>query len=300
MTITFNDLIERVLGQIQGYGSQQETSTWVNQIGGITSTAKQFIVNETAQMGRGLIEINDELMYVDRTDNLTKQVYLAPWGRGFRGTIPATATNETKVTVAPAYPRFMVKQAINDTILAVYPDLYGVGVHTFAYNTAVTSYSIPAVADYVLAVKWQTLGSSKEWLDVRRYDFDKTSNTTNFAGGKSILLFDGIDAGRTVQVTYAKAPTTLSAVGDVYENVTGLLSSTVDVITYGTISRLLAGADASRVASTSVEADMLDRAKPIGSGSAASRYFLGLYTQRLQDEAAGLRDLYPPKLHYTR
>lgn len=300
MTTTFSGLIERVLGQIQGYGAQQETATWINQVGGITSTAKEFVVNETSQIGRGLIEVGDELMYVDHTDNLTKQVYLAPWGRGFRGTTASTASNEVKVTVAPSYPRFMVKQAINDTIQAVYPELYGVATHTFPFNTSVVSYSVPSEADYVLGVKWQTLGSSKEWLDVRRYDFDKTSNTTIFAGGKSILLFDGIDAGRTVQVTYAKAPTILSAANDVYETVTGLTSGTVDVITYGTISRLLAGADASRVPSTSVEADMLDRAKPIGSGSAASRYFLGLYTQRLQQEAAQLRDLYPPKLHYTR
>lgn len=300
MSTTFNDLIERVLGQIQGYGAQQETATWINQSGGITNSAKSFVVNETAQMGRGIIEVGDELMYVDRTDNLTKQVYLAPWGRGFRGTTASTAANEAKVTIAPAYPRFMVKQAINDTIQAVYPELYGVGTHTFAFNTSVIQYPLPAAAEYILAVKWQTLGSSKEWLDVRRYDVDKTANTTEFTGGKALLLYDGIDAGRTVQVTYAKAPTILSASTDVYETVTGLPSSTVDVITYGTIARLLAGADAARVPSTAVEADMLDRAKPIGSGSAASRYFLGLYTQRLQQEAAGLRDLYPPKLHYTR
>ena len=83
MTTTFNGLIERVLGQIQSYGAQQETATWINQSGGIASTtAIEFVVNETAQMGRGLIEVGSELMYVDRTDNLTKQVYLAPWGRG--------------------------------------------------------------------------------------------------------------------------------------------------------------------------------------------------------------------------
>jgi hypothetical protein len=297
---TFNDLVERTLGQIQGYGAQQDTATWINQSGGITSTATDFVVNETTNIGRGLLEVGDELMYVDRTDNLTKQIYLAPWGRGFRGTTAATAANQSKVTVAPSYPRFMVKQAINDTIQAVYPELFGVGVTTFSFNTSVNTYALPAEADYILGVKWQTLGSSKEWLDVRRYDVDKKANTTAFTTGKTLLLFDGIDAGRTVQVTYAKSPTPLSAAGDNYETVTGLPASTVDVITYGTISRLLAGADAARVPVQSVEADMLDKAKPIGSGSSASRYFLGLYTQRLQQEAAQLRDLYPPKLHYTR
>lgn len=301
MTTTFNGLVERVLGQIQSYGAQQETATWINQSGGIaTTTATDFIVNETAQMGRGLIEVGDELMYVDRTDNLTKQVYLAPWGRGFRGTTASTAANETKVVIAPQYPRFMVKQAINDTIQAVYPELFGVGTHTFSFNSAVTTYSLPAAADYVLNVKWQTIGSTKEWLNVKRYDTDKTANTSIFANGRSINIFDVIDPGRTVQVIYAKAPTTLSAGTDIYETVTGLPSSTVDVIVYGTIARLMVSADAARVPAQSVEADMMDQSKPIGSGTSTARFYLGLYQQRLQQEAAGLRDLYPPRVHYTR
>ena len=300
MSTTFNALTERVLGQIQGAGAQQDTATWISQSGGITDTATDFVVNESAQIGRGLIEVGEELMYVDRTDNLTKQVYLAPWGRGFRGTSASSAANQVKVTVAPTYPRFMVKQAINDTIQAVYPELFGVGTHTFSFNTSVTTYALPAAVDYILDAKWQTLGSSKEWLDIRRYEIDKTANTTAFTNGKALNIYDGIDAGRTVQIVYAKAPSVLTSPDDIYETVTGLPSSTIDVITYGAIARLLAGMDAARVPSTSVEADMLDRSKPIGSGSAASRYFLGLYTQRLQQEAAGLRDLYPPKLHYTR
>jgi len=301
MTTTFNALVERVLGQIQNYGSQQETATWVNQTGGIaTTTATDFVVNETAQMGRGLIEVGDELMYVDRTDNLTKQVYLAPWGRAFRGTTAATAANETKVVIAPTYPRFMVKQAINDTIQGVYPNLFGVGTYTFSFNSAVTTYQLPAAVDYVLNVKWKTLGSTKEWLNVRRYDTDKTANTTSFAYGKSINIFDGIDPGRTVQVIYAKAPTVLSSGTDIFETVTGLPATTVDLITYGAIARLIVGIDAARVPAQSVEADMLDQSKPIGSGSSVARFYLGLYQQRLQQEAANLRDLYPPRLHYTR
>jgi hypothetical protein len=251
-------------------------------------------------MGRGLIEVGDELMYVDRTDNLTKQVYLAPWGRAFRGTTAATAANETKVVIAPTYPRFMVKQAINDTIQAVYPNLFGVGTYTFSFNSAVTTYQLPAAVDYVLNVKWKTLGSTKEWLNVRRYDTDKTANTTSFAYGKSINIFDGIDPGRTVQVIYAKAPTVLSSGTDIFETVTGLPTTTVDLITYGAIARLIVGIDAARVPAQSVEADMLDQSKPIGSGSSVARFYLGLYQQRLQQEAANLRDLYPPRLHYTR
>jgi hypothetical protein len=164
----------------------------------------------------------------------------------------------------------------------------------------VTTYQLPAAVDYVLNVKWKTLGSTKEWLNVRRYDTDKTANTTSFAYGKSINIFDGIDPGRTVQVIYAKAPTVLSSGTDIFETVTGLPATTVDLITYGAIARLIVGIDAARVPAQSVEADMLDQSKPIGSGSSVARFYLGLYQQRLQQEAANLRDLYPPRLHYTR
>lgn len=194
----------------------------------------------------------------------------------------------------------MVQQAINDTIQAVYPELFGVGTHTFSFNSAVTTYSLPAAAEYILNVKWQTIGSTKEWLNIRRYDTDKTANTSEFANGKSINIFDVVDPGRTVQVIYAKAPSILTNDNDIYETVTGLPSSTVDVIIYGAMARLLANSDAARVPSQSVEADMMDQSKPLGSGTSVAKFYLGLYQQRLQQEAAGLRDLYPPRLHYTR
>ena len=91
-----------------------------------------------------------------------------------------------------------------------------------------------------------------------------------------------------------------SAENDIYETVTGLPSSTLDVITYGAIARLIVGSDAARIPSQSVEADMMDQSKPIGGGTSVARFYLGLYQQRLQQEAAQLRDLYPPRLHYTR
>lgn len=300
MATTFGQIVDRVLSQIQGGSAQQETATWINQTGGIDATATSFVVNETNQIGRGLIEVNDELMYVDKVDNLGKLVYLAPWGRGFRGTTAASAANSSKVIVAPLYPRGLVKQTVNDVIQSVYPELFGVGTTTFSFNTSISTYDLPAAADYILNIKWQTLGPSKEWANVKRYDFDKSANTGVFTGGKSINIFDGIDSGRTIQVTYAKAPGLLVADADEYETVTGFATSTVDVIVYGTIARLLVNSDAARVPANSVESDMLDANKPIGSGSTVSRFYLGLFQQRLQQEAASLRDLYPPRIHYKR
>jgi hypothetical protein len=300
MSTTFGQLVDKVAFNIQSGAAQQETATWINQVGGITANDTSFVVNETNQIGRGLIEIGDELIYVDKVDNASKTITVAPWGRGFRGTTAATAANSAKVVVAPVYPRKLIKDAINDTIQASYPELFAVGTHTFSFNSAVTTYSLPAATEYVLDVKWQTIGSTKEWLNVRRYNTDKVANTTEFANGKTINIYDSIDPGRTVQVVYAKAPSVLTSDSDVYETITGFPSSSVDCITYGAMARLLMNIDAARVPAQSVESDMLDQTKPIGSGSSTARFYLGLYTQRLQQEAASLRDLYPPRLHYKR
>ncbi len=101
MSTTFGQLIDKVMFNIQSGAAQLETATWINQVGGITSTATSFVANETNQIGRGIIEIGDELLYVDKVDNATKTVTIAPWGRGFRGTTAASAANSAKVIVAP-------------------------------------------------------------------------------------------------------------------------------------------------------------------------------------------------------
>lgn len=300
MTTTLNNLVDRTLGQIQSYGASQNTATWINQNGGITSSDTSFVVNETAQIGRGLLEIGDELIYVDRVDNLTKTVYTTPWGRGFLGTTAAAADNNAMVTVAPTYPRSAVKQALNDTVQASYPEIFAVGTTTFTYNSSVTSYQLPAEAQYVLSVYWQTTGSTKEWLPVRRYRFDKDGNTTVFPGGRVLNLFDIIEPGRTVQVKYMKAPSQMTAGTDVFETVTGFPTSSADCIVYGAIARLLAPLDAARIPTQSVQADINDQTRPIGTGSGAARFYLGLYQQRLQIEAADLRNQFPIRVHFTR
>lgn len=300
MTSTLLNLVDKTIGQIQGYGAQQDTSTWINQTGGIDADDVSFVVNDTSQIGRGIIEVDDEIMYVDRVDNLTKTVYLAPFGRGFHGTTAAAHSNNARVTVASTYPRFAVKQAINDTVMASYPDLFGIGKAELTFNAAVTTYELPADAEYVLSVKWQILGPTKEWVPVRRYRVDKSANTTAFTSGRSISLFDGITAGRPIEIIYMKAPTLMSSLTDVYETTTGLPSSTTDIIIYGAIARLLGNVDVARIPSQSAENDIMDQTKPIGSAVNTARYYLGLYQQRLQIESKKLRDLYPIRVSYTR
>jgi hypothetical protein len=91
-----------------------------------------------------------------------------------------------------------------------------------------------------------------------------------------------------------------SASNAVFETVTGLTSSVKDVVVYGAAYRLASFMDAGRLNYSSAEADNADTKIQYGSGASNSRFFLALYTQRLKEESAKLKDLYPTRIHYTR
>ncbi len=298
MTITFQELCNEVDLNLSGYTANQERVTHLTQA--LTSNGLSLNLASVANIGKGIVEIEDELLYVDSYDRISSTATLAPYGRGYQGTTAATHDINTKVTVAPTFPRVVIKRAINDTIQAVYPNLWGVSRTTFSLVATQTTYSLPADAETVLYVSWQTTGPSDEWMRVKAWRMDPMANTTEYPTGNSISIYDRITPGRTVQVIYSKKPTVLSANGDIFETVTGLPSSTKDVIVYGASYRLLSFVDPGRLSYNSSEADLADTKIQYGSAAATARYLRSLYTERLTEEASKLRDTYPINIHYTR
>ena len=219
--------------------------------------------------------------------------------RGFRGTTAATHASGTRVVSAPMFPRFLVKQAINDSIKAVFPDLFAVSETTVTYTGAVTSYSLPADALDVLSVMWQTTGSSKEWLPIRRWTLDRHANTSSFATGVSLSVYDRITPGRTIKIVFSKKPTVLANGSDAFDTVTGLPASCEDLVRLGAAYRMVPFFDAAHLSGCQ-EADFSSGARPVGGSSQIGRYMLQLYQVRLDEEREGLRRIYPTRSHYTR
>lgn len=300
MTTTYANLVDEVLLNLSGYTMRQERTTHLT--ANIDSDDLILSLGTATNLGKGVIEIDDELLWVDTYDRVSSTATVAPYGRGYNGTTAASHTLNTRVTVAPTFPRSMVKKAINDTIDAVFPNLFAVGIHTFNYNSVKTAYQLPAEAQTVLYVSWKITGPSEEWLPVKSWKQDPMANTTSFASGNVVSIYDRLESGRTVQVYYTKKPATLNgqASSAVYETITGLPSSTKDVIIYGSASRLASFIDTGRLNYSSAEADQADTKIQYGSGASNARFLLGLYNSRLQEETRKLRDLYPTRIHYTR
>jgi len=294
---TFKNMVDDTIFSLSGYGLRQDNLTYAPSSIGAADTS--IVVASADTMGKGAIEIDDELIWVDSFDRSTGTLTIPPYGRGYSGTTAAAHTANSKVVINPTYTRGMVKKAVNDTILAVYPMLYSIGTTTFTYLPAVNTYALPSNVKSVLSVTWQTIGPSKEWLPVRKWRSDSMANTTAFGSSNTLTVNSLIVPGRTVQVTYMYEPSQLVNDADDFNTVSGLPESTRDVIVLGAAYRLLSFIEPARLSFSSPEADVQSGKIQYGSGTNVVKYVYALYQQRLQDEANKLLDRFPVRVHYS-
>lgn len=299
---TLSNLVDEVKANLQGYTLNQDRITYVANPSGISSTDIAIKVGSQDNLSKGIVEIDDELIYVDSFDKTTNTLNVIPagFGRGFQATTAASHAQYAPVILSPAFPRASIKKAINDTIGSLFPKLWGTASTSFTYNGVVNTYTLPTEAQDVLSVSWQSVGSSKEWYPVKRWRPDPMANTGAFTSGNTITVYDGITPGRTVQVFYTKEPSLLVNNSDDFSAVTGLSESCRDVVALGAAYRLLSYLDPGRINLASAEADTADSKLPSTAGTSASRYIFALYQQRLNEEAGKLQGKFPTKIRYNR
>ena len=299
---TFNDMVNEVRSNLQGYTLRQDRLTYLANTGGITASGTEIQVGSSNNLAKGIIEIDDELIWIDSFNKATSTMNVIPagFGRGYQGTDAATHAQYAPVILSPTFPRQNIKRAINDTINSFFPDLWGVGSTTFTFNASQTAYTLPNEAQSVIYASWQTTGSSLEWLPINRWRMDPMANVTTFGTSNTINIYENIQPGRTIQVYYTKEPTILTDNGDDFASTTGLPASSYDVVILGASYKLLSFIDPGRINLTSAEADLNDTKIPSTAGVGASRYIYALYQQRLKEEALKLQDKYPIRIHYTK
>ena len=297
---TFGQMTDEVSRKLAGFTLRQDRQTHL--VAATTATATSISVASAQNISTGIIQIDNELIYVDSYDRASGILSVPPYGRGYNGTSAATHQNGARVIISPTFPSLDIKGAINETVLAVFPDLYATSTHTFPYSTAKSTYALPDEVETVLGVSFQTTGPSKEWLPIRGWRVDPMANTDAFNSRNSISLYSGVEPGRTVQVFYSSAPTVMDTNDDDFETVTGLPASCKDVIVLGAAARLSAFVDPGRLTFGSAESDQQSQiaGRSYGAGTNASKYLLALYDKRLSEESRKLTDRNPTRIHFTR
>jgi hypothetical protein len=301
MTITYGELINEIVLNLSGYTLRQERMTYITSP--LTDSGLTLNLRDISNIGKGIIEIDDELIYIDSYDRNSNTATIAPWGRGYNGTTAVAHSDNAKVTVAPTFPRIAIKRAINETLQSLYPRLYGIGNYEFNYNPVVNTYELPSAIQSIQGISFSTVGPSKEWQPIRQWRQDPMASLTTWTSGNTLTVYDNIPAGRTIQIQYTTIPSSFdstAADSAVFETVTGLQTSARDIIVYGSCYRLASFIDAGRMNYISAEADQADTKIQYGSAASTSRYFFSIFQQRLAEEENKLRDQSPTRIHYTR
>ena len=308
MTTTLSDMINEVSMNLSGYTLTQDRSTYIKSAVPATasSSASPIVLSlgSTDNVGKGIVEIDEELFWIDTYDRVGNTATVAPYGRAYLGTTLAAHTVDTKVTISPTFPKFSIKRAINDTIKGLSGTLFAADTTTITYSSAVSTYRLPATGTSlgirnVLSVAYESIGPSKEWIPIRSWRFDSNANATAFTSEQTISIYDMITSGRTIQIVYSKDPTPFATNADVFSTQTGLPDSCRDLVVLGSTYRLLSNLDPARAAMVSAQADETDSKRPYGSSQSLTRQIYALYTQRLAEEVKSQQNKYPIRVHYS-
>lgn len=301
MPATFGNIVQRVRQQLLGYTKDQAAISYLTQPMSATDTTFMVDPGTVTKLSQGLVEIQDEMVLVRNYDRTTGVVNVMAGlnGRGVEGSVATEHFTDDIVTSDPRFPRLRIKEAINDTIMALYPDLWVFGQTEFPYVAARYEYVLPPEVENVYKVVANTVGPSAIWYPMTKWRFNTMASTTPgqvkptpAPTGKTIQIFDGVVPGRNVRVSYTAPPSTLVNEEDDFETTTGYPERYIDMITYGACWRMLPSYEAGRLQQQSIEATERAALVPTGAATSASQYFLGLYTKRFNEERDRMFRLY--------
>lgn len=297
---TLNQLTEQTIAEISSYVKNQESVTIITS--SVTSADVTMLVDDVSALSRGIVEIDDELLYVKKAIANSGTIQILgttgnPVGRGWRGTTATSHPSGSVVRNNPIFPRTQVKRAILETIKGMsFPCITN---ETFTFNGSDYSYIMPDSLVDITGISWDVPDSTGVWQIIKgwRLDTNYYDATTNSIK-QALVLKESPMPGRTVNVQYTKYPT---AITDNQElTVSGLPASCEDVVRLGAMYRLLSTVDPGKVTATSVSADALDQPVQAGASTAAAKYVFQLYTVRLQEEIAKQQANFLNTIQYTR
>jgi hypothetical protein len=297
---TLNQLTEQTLGEVNSYVKNQESVTVITSA--TTAGDLTMLVDDASAISRGIVEIDDELIYVKKaiqTSGTIQALGVAgnPIGRGWRGTTATSHVAGSVVRNNPIFPRNQVKRAILETIKAM--NFPCITYYTFTFNGADYSYLMPDAMEDIVGISWDVPDSTGVWQIIKNYRVDKNYyDTTTSTIKQALILKESPMPGRTVNVQYTKFPTTITDNQEL--TVSGLPTSCEDVVRLGAMYRLLSTVDPGKVTATSVSADVIDQPVQAGASTNAAKYIFQLYTVRLAEEIAKQQANFLNTIQYTR
>jgi len=296
----FGEMVEETAGYLRSFVRDQEISTHLTKPIQGAPGASKVVVADAGVVSRGRIQIDDELIWVDKVDRNTNSLEVPPYGRGMDGTSAADHESGTRVIVAPLYPRKFLKDTLNQTIRQVGAQLYGVEQLTLTANRMDFKYELPSYVRDVLTVMTSANGYYSDPIYLRDWTFDKSAPLNVSTTGKALYLYDDWwDYNNDLTITVSRDPMTLTGDFQPFSD-TFLPESAEDIPVLGAAARLLATADSYDLQTRAVEANTLDSKVSASAAQQQSKYLQALFMQRLDEERMRLLNATNNRARYQR
>lgn len=290
----FGEMVEETIGLLNDWtGQQAQAATLTSPM---LTTDRSFSVDDGTRLGMGLVEIDEELVYVSAFDTAGGAGTIPAWGRAEQGSVLAAHAAGARVTTAPRPPRHRVKRRINQVITGLYPDLWAVAADE-QVATLQSEYLMPAGAAWIINVTWQTPVYPQTWERVRGWRLNTNADPAVFPTGRSLTV-GGVPLGQTIRTVYAGEPVPLAADGDDFAAVTGLHAGVADLVVLAAASHLVLGQELSRGQLSTMEQQQRAVLVTTGASMAASRFLKQEYTARVAAERRRLLAANPVRPHY--
>ncbi len=282
---TLEDLRQRVLSQIMGFSRDQQQVSELAVAMNPGDTSFTLDANTAQNISRGLVEIDDELILVKSLDfstNVASVIGLAN-GRGRMGTTAAAHTINSLVTMSPQVPRIRITEAINQTILAMYPQIPVFSTTEISKLAPVFEYAMPADTEDIWYIVSDTVGPTQVHYPSPRWRYNPMAPPSDFPSGKSIQLLDYVTPGRAIRIVYVRAPTTLTAPTDLLTS-TGFEDRMSEAVVWGTVARLIPTFEAGRLQQLAVEGTERANLVPATSAVKTAAYYEQLFQMAVERE----------------
>lgn len=295
---TLGEIIDTIAHALSGYDSSKDSVAALSS--GIDADDLTLSLDAIdGNVGRGIAEIDLEIIRIKSVDATSGNATVWPFGRGYRSTTAAAHSSGAEVRLNPSWPRITVARAINECINEIYPSVYSVVVEESTIPADYGAIDLAGDPVGVISVWIEDDSVTDGWTREDRWYFDP-----NRADDGRVLTVGGHHvAGTAVRVVYAERPSTFDLAGSMsqaFTTTTGLDARHEGLLLLGVAYKMAAFVDIAKLPFLAAEARADGEAKQNVTGATAARLLYSMFNQRLQQEAAVLAKENPIRLHRVR
>lgn len=291
MSTTAADLVNETLAHLHATHRDPMNKLSASINASVTSVSFTYDLN-AIQVG-ALIAVDLELMYVwEVTGSKTVTVE-----RGWGGSTAATHADASLVTVNPKFSAFTVLNELNADLDDLSANgLFAVETDVVTYSSAINGYELTPTSSIIeiLQLKYDESGPAKQWPEIKSWKLRRASDTTDFASGYAIVLYDAGQDGSAIRVTYAAPFTKFSTLASTISS-TGLPATAYDLPPLGAALRLQAFREPQRNFNEAQSAPRRAGEVPPGSQLSAGAGLRQIRRDRVRVESSRLRKAWPVK-----